>query len=471
MNAGTASGWGRIRREMGHTAWLALPIIIGQVLSVAMNFIDTVLAGKLSTSVLAAVAMGYQVWVIALLIVIGLMLAITPTVAQLDGARRRSEVGSVFRQALWLALGVGVLLGWGLCQAKPLLVAAGVAPAVIPEAMGFLRSIAWAAPALALIFACKNMSEGMSLPRPTAYFGLLGVVLLLPTAYALMYGKWGFAAQGARGAGIAHALALWVQALCFLAYVWRRPHYREMRLFARFEWPKPRVLGELLRLGIPMGTALFMEGSLFVTVALLMGSLGETAAGAHAIAINVASITFMVPLGLSMATTVRVGNAVGRRDPTGILWAAGGGMLLMLLTQTVSAGLLIGLSGPIAGVYTHDAAVSALAVVLLRFAAWFQFSDGIQVLANGALRGLKDALAPALITIVAYWAIGFPMGWWLGIEKGFGAEGLWTGLIIALSAAALLLLVRFLLLSRRLFRGGIPEHLAREAVVHAEGPP
>lgn len=458
----------RFWRELSATFWLALPIVIGQLLSVAMNFIDTVLAGQLSTHVLAAVAMGYQVWVIALLIVIGLMLAITPCVAQLDGADQRDGVGEVFRQALWLALFIGLVLMLVLRQAEPLLKITGVAAAVVPDAMAFLKAIAWAAPALAMVFACKNMSEGLSLARPTMYFGLLGVLLLLPLAYVLMYGRFGFPALGAVGAGIAHAVALWIQAICFLLYIWRRQHYSSVNLFERFDWPNLKILKDLLRIGIPMGTALFMEGSLFVVMALLMGSLGEVSAGAHAVAINVASIVFMVPLGLSMATTVRVGNAVGRRDAQGIIWAASAGITLMLITQIISASILLGFPQQIAKIYTQDVATITLAVVLLKFTAWFQFSDGIQVLANGALRGVKDTVVPALITVLAYWGIGFPVGWWLGFKLELGANGLWMGLIVALTVAALLLLLRFISLSKRLLREGVPDVLARDAVPMVE---
>lgn len=449
--------WYATAREARATLALAAPIIAGQVLTVAMNLIDTLLAGRLGTAVLAAVGQGYQVWVLVQLVVIGLMLAVTPVAAQYDGAGRADAVGAVFRQALWLAGGLGLVLFVAVRASEPLVRLAGVSAAIVPEAMAFLRGIAWGAPALALFFACKNTSEGLSLARPTLYFAALGVAVLLPVAAVLMFGGFGIPSLGAYGAGLAHAVAIWAQALAFLVYLARRAHYRHARLYARFDWPDPARIGELLRIGVPMGTALFMEGSLFVASALVIGSLGPVPAAAHAIAINVASLAFMVPLGIAMATTVRIGNAVGLGDYRRLVGAARGGLVLVLAAQALSVALMLAFPVAIAGLYTRDPPVLALAAALLWFAAAFQFSDGIQALANGALRGLKDTRVPALITILAYWGVGFPLGWYLGIVRGLGAQGLWIGLIGGLSVAAALLSARFLGRLARYRREGLPK--------------
>ncbi len=460
----------RMRAEAGASLRLALPIVIGQLLTVALNVIDTLLAGHLGTAVLAAVAMGYQVWVLVLLVILGTMLAVTPAIAQLDGAGRRGETGAVFRQALWLALALGIALLVAMrAGGAALLGATGVAPEILPDALAFLRAIAWGAPALALFFAVKNFSEGLSLARPTMYFSALGVVVLAPLAYALMYGRWGAPALGAAGAGYAHAITVWVQVGAFFAYVALRRHYRPAQPFARLDPPDLREIGELLRVGVPMGIAIIMEGGLFVAVALMAGSLGAVPAAAHQIAINVASVTFMLPLGIAMATTVRVGNAVGRGDASGVAWAALAGLALTLVCQFISIAVMLGLPRAIAGAYSTDDAVILLAVSLIGYAAVFQLSDGIQALANGALRGLKDTAVPAAITVVAYWVVGFPLSRWLGfpsgragmplmdpmfaalgLPRGLGAPGLWIGFIAGLTVAAALLTLRFALRTRAL---------------------
>lgn len=446
----------RLAQEAGATARLALPVVAAQLLAVSMNVADTMLAGHLGTRVLAAVAIGYQIWVLTMLVVIGVTLAVTPAVAQLDGAGRRDASGAVFRQALWLALAIGITLTVAMHYAEPLLRAARVAPDVLPEAMAFVRAIAWGATPFAVFFVCKNFCDGLSYTRASMYLGVLALVLLVPLAWALMYGKLGFAAQGARGAGIAHASVLWVQALAFLAYIGLRPRFRSAQPFARWSWPDPRALWDLLRVGVPMGVAIFMEGSLFVATALLIGRLGPIPAAAHQIAINVASVAFMVPLGIAMATTVRVGNAVGRGKVDDVAWAAKGGYALTLFAQLVSAGLMIAIPGTIVALYTQDQAVASIAVGLLWLAALFQFSDGTQALFNGALRGIKDTALPALVTIVSYWCVGLGLGWWLGIERGGGATGLWVGLIAGLTAAAALLCLRFVMMVRRFRRLGLP---------------
>ena len=222
---------GRLGREVAATFVLALPIVMGQLLTVAMNTIDTVLAGRLGTQVLAAVSQGYQIWVVVLLVLIGVMLAVTPSAAQLDGAGRRDAVGAVFRQALWLALIAGLVLLVAVRQGEPLLHLARVAPEIVPDAVAFLHAISWGAPALALFFACKNTSEGLSLTRPTMYFGVLGVVLIAPLAWAMMYGRLGLPAMGARrpsgdavtvecGAGGAVATELLVLVVPWRAQCW-----------------------------------------------------------------------------------------------------------------------------------------------------------------------------------------------------------------------------------------------------------
>lgn len=442
----------RLQQECRQTFVLALPVVVGQLLTIALNIIDTALAGHLSTDVLAAVSQGYQGWVAILLVIIGVLLAVTPAVAQLDGAGRRGEVGSVFRQALWLGLGLGTALFFVLRGSTPLLRAAGVAPSIVDDASAFLDAISWGAPALAIFFVCKNTSEGLSLTRPTMYVSALGVVVIAPVAWALMYGRLGLPALGARGAGYAHATVVWTQAFAYLAILRYGRAYEGARLFERLEPPDLARIGRLLAVGVPMGFSIVMEGGLFVASAWFIGAFGPTAASAHAVAINVASTTFMLPLGIGMATTVRVGNAVGRRDPHGVAWAGAAGFALVLATQLVSATALFAFPERIAAVYTADAEVVGLAVSLLGLAAIFQFSDGIQALFNGALRGLEDTLVPAVITCVSYWAIGMSLGWWMGRELGQGPAGFWKGFIAGLTAAAVLLGLRFVLRARKMVR-------------------
>ena len=439
----------RLARELREMLRLALPLVFGQLSAIGMNVIDAVLAGHLDAHTLGAVAVGTSVWTLAIVSAIGVMLALPPSIAQLNGAQRREEIGPLFRQALWLAVALGALLWIGVGWGGPVLVRAiGVDAPLIPDVTRFLHAISFGAPALALFFTLRGLSEGFGLTRPTMYFSMLGLVLLGPVGYVLMYGRLGLPALGALGSGIATAIVLWIEALAFLFYLATRRHYRELALFGRFDPPNVGAIMDLLRLGIPMGVSLFMEASLFVAVALAIGTLGTDVVASHQIAINVASVTFMVPLGIAMATTVRVGHAVGRRDREGVRDAGLIGFLLTLTTQIVSATLMLTVPQHIAGLYTVDAVVISLAAQLLILAGLFQFSDGIQVAAAGALRGLKDTRVPMLITTFAYWGVGMPVGWWLAFPVGFGARGMWMGLIAGLSMAAVLLTTRFWRLAR-----------------------
>ena len=207
-------------------------------------------------------------------------------------------------------------------------------------------------------------------------------------------------------------------------------------------------------IGVPIGVAIFIEGSLFSVAALLIGSLGTEIVAGHQVAINFAALTFMVPLGISMAMTVRVGFAAGRGDVGAARFAAFVGAGLALTSQSISAAVMLLVPRQVASIYTADPAVVAMAVKLLFLAAFFQISDGVQVSAAGALRGLKDTRVPMVITVVAYWLVGMPVGWYLGFRRGLGAEGMWIGLIAGLTVAALLLAVRFFRLTAGRIRLG-----------------
>jgi MATE family multidrug resistance protein len=435
----------RLRREMRASATLAAPLVLGQLASMAMNIVDTVLAGWHGPVTLAAVGIGSAVWTIAILLSIGVLMAIPPSVAQLNGAGRRAEIGPLFRQATWLAMGLGLAL-FAVVRAGPLVLDAfAVDPVARPAAGEFLRAISWGAPALTLYFGFRNLSEGIGWTRPTMLFGVGGLALLVPLGWHLMFTR----GLGAAGLGYAAATVMWLQAAGFFLYLRHEVHYADLGLFARFEPPRWAPIRALLALGLPMGVSVFMEGGLFVATALLIARLGTVPIAAHQVAVLLASLTFMVPLGVAMATTVRVGHAVGAGDPSAVRWAGAAGYALAGISQVGAAALLLFGGAAIAGAITTDAAIAALATTLMGYAAIFQLPDGVQALSNGALRGLKDTRVPMAITVLAYWGLGLPLGAWLGLARGGGAPGLWIGLILGLSVAAVLLALRFWRLARR----------------------
>lgn len=443
----------RIGREVAATLKLAVPLILAQLAAMGSSVVDTLLSGHVGRQVLGAVAVGTGIWSLAVVSGIGVMMAVPSTVSQLDGAGRRGLIGDVLIQSMWLGLGVGLLL-WVLVRHAIVLVdVMGVDPALRDGVAAFLRTISWGAPALTCYFGLRGMSEGLGLTRPSMWFSLAGLLVLAPLDYALMYGQFGIPPQGAAGCGAATSLVLWLQTLSFATYIGLRADYRDLGWRQAWRLPSWRSLSPLLHIGLPMAVTLLAESGMFVAAALLIGRLGAAVVAAHQVALNISALFFMVPLGLSMAITVRVGHAVGRGDGRAVAWAGFCGIGLTLLTQTLSACVLFLVPGALARIYTGDPVVVRQIVVLLALAGLFQFSDGIQVSAGGALRGMKDTRGPMLITLFAYWLVGLPLGWWLGFARGQGASGMWMGMVAGLSVAALLLFLRFWRHSRRLVLG------------------
>jgi MATE family multidrug resistance protein len=441
----------RIRREAWATLRLAGPLIGGQLAYVGMNVIDTIMAGKLDPRTLAAVALGSSAWSSLHLFMLGVLLSLPPFISEYDGAgtaEARARIAPLVRQGVWLAVALAALVVLALRHVGPLLGVLQVKPDLLPVTSGYLAALTWGVPAWALYLVLRFSSEGLSMSRPTLYFGLLGLPANAVANWVLMYGKLGFPALGAVGCGYATALVWWLQLAAFGVYVARRREYRELGLFARFEGPDPAALRRLLRIGVPIAVTIFLESSLFTAAAIAVGALGTVALAGHQVALNFAALTFMIPLGLSMAVTVRVGNALGRRDHPEVRFRAGLGVALAVTCQLVPVSLMLFAPRLIAAIYTADPAVQAVAVELLFLAAIFQLSDGLQVSSAAALRGLKDTRVPMFLTLVAYWLVGMPLGLSLCFPAGMGARGMWIGLIAGLSTAALLLGRRLLQVGR-----------------------
>ena len=438
----------RFAREVRTSATLAAPLVLGHLSTGLIGFVDSVIAGHHGTRTLAAVAVGTALFWLPMMVPMGTLMALPPTVSQLDGAGRRDEIGPVFRQALWLSIGLGVVLFAFLSLVTLALAPMGIAADIRPGAIAFLHGIRWGVPALTLYLCMRYLSDGLHWTLPTMVLGFGGLLVLVPMGYALTWGIGGLPELGAGGLGLASATMMWAQAIAFAVYLLRSRRFASLRLFSHFEAPRIEVLRDLLRTGLPIGVTVLMEGGLFIVTALLIGRLGGIEVAAHQIAINVASLCFMIPFGLAEATTVRVGHALGRGDGDAVRRAAFAGYVLMLGTQAVSGVLLLFGNHALAGLYTADATVAALAATLLWYAAAFQFPDGVQVLSAGALRGLGDTRRPMLLAAFAYWGVGMPLGAGLGLGLGWGPQGMWIGLIVGLTTAAILLSRRFLRSSR-----------------------
>ncbi|MCM2320011.1 MAG: MATE family efflux transporter [Pseudomonas sp.] len=449
----------RSRRSLDEVkALLALagPIMVAQLANTAMGFVDTVMAGRVGPRDLAAVALGNSIWVPMLLLMGGILLATTAKVSRKVGAGTYVLIGPLVRQALWLALTIGLIAAALLLCAEPILVLMQVEASLRTTTMGYLQAVALGFPALALYQVLRGFSDGLGSTRPTMVIGLLGLLLNIPLNYIFIYGKLGLPAMGGVGCGWATALVLWFMLGAMLWWVHWAPVYRSSQLFERLEWPQWPEIRAQLTLGLPIGIAIFAEASIFSVIALLIGSLGASVVAGHQVALNFSSMVFMIPYSLAMATTVRVGQALGRGAPRDARFSAGVAMATALVYACLSASLMLLLRADIARLYTPDTEVLAVASALLMYSALFQFSDAIQVTAAGALRGYHDTRATMLITLLAYWGIGLPIGYSLGLSELLGLPsgpaGLWQGLVIGLTCAAALLGVRLQRIARRAVR-------------------
>jgi MATE family multidrug resistance protein len=390
--------------------------------------------------------------------ILGVLMGLQPVVAQLDGAGNQSEGGVAARQGFWIALAVSVPYVIILSSGGSLLQLMAVDAEIIPTAVKYMDALTWGAPAICLMLLLRFFSEGSGNTRPTMYVGLLGVMFNVPLNYILMFGKLGMPALGAQGCGVATSIVIWLQFLVMLFYIRGHRHYAGFELLEHWDWPQWASIKKLLRIGLPIGGAIFVEGSLFVAAAILIARLGALPASAHLIAINYSALMFMVPLGLASAVTTRVGNALGRGEPQAARYAGLIGFLIVLFTQTLSAASMLFIPEFIVRIYTDDAAITAIAVGLLFYSAIFQYSDGIQICAAAALRGLKDTMVPMFINILSYLVIGLSVGYYLTFNKSMGPAGMWIGMIAGLSFGAVLLLVRFLFKSRQLVQMEVAEH-------------
>jgi MATE family multidrug resistance protein len=450
---------GILRAELGATVKLALPMALTQLGQVAMLTTDVVLLGRLGADVLAAAALGMNVFFVFFIFGLGLVTATAPLAAQAHGAGDARGVRRVTRMGLWATLIVGAPASLILAFAEPILVAAGQDAKLAAMAGEYVSTLLWCMiPGIGLI-VLRNFVSSLGHPRSAMWVMLAGIPLNALLVYAFVFGHFGMPKLGIAGAGLATAL---VQLAMFLAQLaialWAKP-FRDYRILDRVWRADWRRLGQIFALGTPIAVSILMEMGVFVAAVMIMGWLGTVPLAAHQIAIQIASVTFMIPFGIAQAATVRVGHAVGRGDRAGVRRAGWTAVALGVAFMAAMAVLLFAARYELPELFLDPAAangaeVVALAATLLIYAALFQMFDGAQAIAMGSLRGLSDARIPMLIAGFSYWVAGFTLAYALGIGAGLGAVGIWIGLATGLALAAILLSLRF---RSRARRGYLPE--------------
>ncbi|MCL5427312.1 MATE family efflux transporter [Halomonas sp. NPDC076908] len=449
---------------------LALPICGAQLAQAGMGVVDVMMTGRHNATSLAAVSVGSSLWMPLMLFMTGTLMGLTPIVAHLLGGQRHTAIRPAVHQALWVALLLGIVAAILLRTAiMPIFELMNVPQAVSRESAAYLSAVAFGMPGIALFQALRAFSDGMNHTRPALWISLVGLAVNIPANYVLIYGGDGLVdllgtwipesvqqlpALGAFGCGVATALSMWTMALAMAYYTRKGSTYKSVAIWQRLTLPQWKGIQELVVVGVPIGVAIFVEVTLFTFIALFIASFGEITVGAHQIALSFTTILFMLPLSLSMALTVRVGNTLGQQNFALARTVAWNGIVVSVILAAVNSLLLWITAETVIALYTSNSEIQALALSIIALAVIFQLSDSLQVNLAGALRGYKDTRIVMIITVLSYWIVGLGGGHWLG-SKGvgdmvapLGVHGYWIGLIIGLSVAALLLAWRLQRISR-----------------------
>ncbi|WP_394357281.1 MATE family efflux transporter [Acinetobacter chinensis] len=426
-----------------------LPILVTQFAYAGFGLIDTIMAGHMSAEDLAAIAVGVGLWIPVMLLFSGIMIATTPLVAEANGARTPEKIPSIVRQSLWVALVLGII-AMLILQAMPLLLPLfGVPDSLLPKASLFLHAIGFGMPAVTMYAALRNYSEALGYPRPVTLLSLVALVVLIPLNFIFMYGIGPVPHLGSAGCGFATAILQWLMFIVLAVYVFRAKRYQRTQPLTHFEKINPVLIKRILKLGLPIGLAIFFEVSIFSTGAIVLSTLGEVTIAAHQIAISVTSQLFMIPMSLALALTIRVGTYYGEKNWEAMRKVQQVGLLTATVFAFITMLLMWLLRHQIVAIYTTDYAVTEIAVYLVLFAIGYQLMDAWQVSAAGCLRGMQDTKGPMWITMLAYWVIAFPVGIYLARHTEMGASGVWTGLIVGLSIACVLLIIRLIMMNKR----------------------
>ena len=440
---------------------LAAPVMLGMLGHTFVSFVDNIMVGQIGTAELAAVSLGNSFMFIAMSLGIGFSTAVTPLIAEADSANNFKQAKSTFKHGLFLCTVLGIVLFLGVYFAKPLLYLMQQPQEVVALAIPYLDLVAFSLIPLIVFQALKQFSDGMSMTRYPMYATLIANIVNIVLNYLLIFGKFGFPTLGIVGAAYGTVISRFIM----LAYLWwllaKKERTKALVTNIKLFVLEKLMLQKLINLGAPSAMQMLFEVAIFTAAIWLSGLLGKNAQAANQIALNLSSMTFMVAMGLSVASMIRVGNQKGlqkfkelRRIAfsiflLGILLAIFFGSIFFLFHKSLPK---IYIDFTDAANYTDNLEVVRIASQLLFAAAIFQISDTIQVVVLGALRGLQDVKIPTIITFISYWVIGFPISYFLGKASMYGSFGIWLGLLAGLSTAAIFLYMRFNYLTLKLIR-------------------
>lgn len=446
-------------KEFRYNLKLSFPVILGMLGHTFVAFADNIMVGQLGTAELAAVSLGNSFVFIAMSLGIGFSTAITPLVAEADGAGNKANGKNALKHGLVLCTVLGLSLFGLILLSKPLMYMMDQPPEVVDLAMPYLDLVAFSLVPLIMFQAFKQFSEGLSQTRYPMYATILANVVNIFLNYLFIFGSFGFPKLGVVGAAIGTLASRIVMVIYIWALLKKKKKFQDYVTGLNFRRIEKKVLKKIIALGFPSAMQMFFEVAIFTAAVWLSGVLGKNAQAANQIALNLSSMTFMVGTGLGVAAMIRVGNQKGLQNFHELRRIAQSIFLLAFLFEIVFAGLFLIFRYWLPTVYldvgdvanhADNMEVIALAAQLLLVSAFFQISDGMQVVVLGSLRGLQDVKIPTFITFIAYWIIGFPISFYLGLYTSLESTGIWIGLLAGLTASAIMLYIRFNHMTKRL---------------------
>ncbi|MCE2422374.1 MAG: MATE family efflux transporter [Gemmatimonadetes bacterium] len=419
---------------------LAMPVAVVQLATLLMGAVDTAMVGRVSAAHLGAVGLGNIYFFCVSLFGIGLLMGFDPVLSQAVGAEDQPAIARAVQRGLILSAVTAAVASVLHAVSEPVFTFLQQPDSIIPLAAGYAEGLI---PGMFPFFAfmlIRLFLQAVGDVRPVVVVVLAANVANFVLNWMLIFGNWGAPELGAVGSAYGTSICRWIMLLGLCALIWRRLGPAILR--PRRAALSLRALGRVMRVGVPVGLHFGLEYGVFAAAGLMVGLFGETAFAGHQITIQLASFTFMLPMGIAQATAVLVGRSVGARDPRGARRAAGAGLTAGGAAMAVCAAAFVLFPAPLARLFSPEVAVVSAAVALVPVAGFFQIVDGIQVVGAGALRGLADTTLPMLAVLVSFWVVGVPVSWAMGFPLGFGPVGIWWGLAAGLGVASVLLLVR-----------------------------
>lgn len=428
---------------------LALPIIAGQLGQITVYIVDNIMVGRLGADSLAAVSLAVAIIAVPTVVGMGISFALPPLVSEAEGAEQPKKISQYFKHSLVVNLLIGVITCGLIMLGLPLISSLGQEPAVAELATDYIWFSALAMIPMMFFFTFRSYADGMSETLPPMIAMIAGNVINIVLNYAFIFGKWGAPALGVGGAALSSLIARisMIVILVIILFRWKNLwHHISQCDFTKYDF---NIFKKIFHLGVPTSLQMFFEISAFSGAAVIMGMVSSHAQAAHQIAINISSITFMICTGLAMASTIRVGNQLGKQDYPALRSAGISALFQVTLIMAICSVLFLVFRHVMPLIYIDDTTVIALASYLLIYAAVFQIPDGLQVTALAALRGLQDVKVPTFITFVSYYVFGIPISYFSALHWGLGAGGVWLGLLVGLMISSTLLIYRFDRLSKR----------------------